>query len=67
MAWMRDVTRKCPTCGRPATHEVLNTKNAGYGIYCARDAKKRVIELNRKEAEVRLKLPAAPHAEKEPT
>jgi hypothetical protein len=49
MAYMVDVIRKCPGCGRPASWEVFNNRNASQGKFCYRCGKKKVAELNAAE------------------
>ena len=46
MAYIRDVTRICPECKKPATHEVVNWLNAACGTYCLKhaEAKRKIIQ-----------------------
>lgn len=48
MAFMKEVFNQC-RCGRQATHEVFNRRNASYGLFCKRCAAARVSELEREE------------------
>lgn len=40
----------CRQCGRRATYEVFNARNATCGFYCARHQKPAVDDLNRLDA-----------------
>jgi hypothetical protein len=48
MAYMRSIERQCK-CGKRATVEVLNNRNARMGEYCKACAAQKVRELNKRE------------------
>jgi uncharacterized Zn finger protein len=45
MAYARNIERSCTNCGRKATYEVLNSRNASYGYYCKNCATGKVKQL----------------------
>jgi hypothetical protein len=51
MAHIRDIRKPRCWCGKPATKEVYNRRNASIGEYCRRHAVEKCKEMNEREAE----------------
>jgi hypothetical protein len=46
MAYVRELhVPTCRHCGKRATHEVINARNASHGHYCQRHAKAEVTRI----------------------
>jgi len=50
MAYTSLIRSICTRCGKVATYEVFNSRNASHGKYCKKHADGLVLELNRLEA-----------------
>jgi hypothetical protein len=62
MAYMVDLIARC-RCGRPASWQVFNDKNAAMGKFCYRCAKLKIAELNTQQLHTHTAL-ASPRKQK---
>ena len=44
--WLRSIVVQCSRCGAKATKELMNTRNASQGYFCATCGKAKMKELN---------------------
>lgn len=50
MAYLRDITRRCGTCGKPATVELMSRRNEPMAPYCKGCGRKAEARLSQHEA-----------------